>query len=51
MNQFKISTRLSALVGMLSLMLILGAAMGLYGISTTADSLKTVYVDRTVPLG
>jgi hypothetical protein len=51
MNQFKISTRLTALVGILSLMLILGAAMGLYGISKTADSLKTVYVDRTVPLG
>lgn len=51
MNQFKISVRLTALVGILSIMLIFGAAMGLYGISKTADSLSTVYADRTVPLG
>ena len=51
MNQFKISTRLTFLVGVLSIMLIVGAGMGLYGISKTADSLNTVYVDRTVPLG
>jgi methyl-accepting chemotaxis protein-1 (serine sensor receptor) len=51
MNQFKISTRLGALVGILSIMLIIGAAMGLYGISKTAESLHTVYEDRTVPLG
>ncbi|TXH87856.1 MAG: HAMP domain-containing protein, partial [Rhodoferax sp.] len=51
MNQFKISVRLTVLVGILSVMLIFGAAMGLYGISKTADSLHTVYADRTVPLG
>ncbi|MDT8990465.1 methyl-accepting chemotaxis protein [Curvibacter sp. APW13] len=50
MNQFKISTRLTVLVGILSIMLIIGAGMGLFGISKTAESLKTVYEDRTVPL-
>ena len=50
MNQFKISTRLIFLVGTLSLMLMSGAAMGLYGITKGNDGLKTVYEDRTVPL-
>ena len=51
MNQFKISVRLTALVGVLSTMLIVGAAMGLYGITQSNQALNTVYVDRTVPLG
>ena len=50
MNQFKISTRLIFLVGTLSLMLISGAAMGLYGITKGNEGLRTVYEDRTVPL-
>ncbi len=50
MNQFKISTRLIFLVGTLSMMLLSGAAMGLYGITKGNDGLKTVYEDRTVPL-
>ena len=50
MNQLKISTRLFFLVATLSLMLIAGAAMGLYGITKGNDGLKTVYEDRTVPL-
>lgn len=50
MNQLKISTRLVLLVAALSLMLIAGAAMGLYGITKGNDGLKTVYEDRTVPL-
>lgn len=51
MNQFKISVRLTVLVGILSVMLIAGAAMGLYGITKANAALHTVYVDRTVPLG
>ena len=50
MNQFKISTRLVLLVATLALMLLSGAAMGLYGITKGNDGLKTVYEDRTVPL-
>ncbi|WP_281063811.1 methyl-accepting chemotaxis protein [Rhodoferax aquaticus] len=51
MNQLKISTRLTLLVALLSVMLIVGAAMGLYGITQANRSLQTVYEDRTVPLG
>ena len=51
MNQFKISHRLFALVLTFSVMLLAGAAMGLYGIAKTNDALNSVYVDRTIPLG
>lgn len=51
MKNFKISTRLYFLVGVLSIMLVVGAGMGLYGISRTANSLRTVYSESTVPLG
>lgn len=50
MNHLKISTRLVLLVGLLSSMLIAGAAMGLYGIAKTRDGLKSVYEDRTLPM-
>ncbi|KDB07132.1 methyl-accepting chemotaxis sensory transducer with TarH (aspartate) sensor [Burkholderia sp. lig30] len=50
-SNFKISTRLMVLVGALSVMLIVGAVLGIYGISSANDSLKTVYEDRTVSLG
>lgn len=51
MIDLKISHRLIALVVTFSVMLIAGAAMGLYGISKANDALQSVYVDRTVPLG
>ncbi len=51
MNQFKISTRLTVLIGLLSLMLISIGLLGLYGISQSNAGLKTVYEDRTVPTG
>jgi methyl-accepting chemotaxis protein len=51
MNQFKFSHRLALLVFTLSMMLIAGAAMGLYGISKANASLNAVYEDRTLPLG
>lgn len=50
-NQLKISTRLILLVVTLSLMLIGGAAMGLYGISKGSSGLKDVYEGSTVPTG
>ena len=46
----KISTRLTILIGSLSLLLIVIGALGLYGILRSNDSLKTVYEDRTVPM-
>ncbi len=50
MNQLKISTRLAMLVALLSAMLIVGAVMGLYGITKSTNALHSVYEDRTVPL-
>jgi methyl-accepting chemotaxis protein len=50
LNQLKISTRLILLVTALSIMLLGGAAMGLYGITKGNDGLKSVFEDRTVPL-
>ncbi len=46
MNRFKISTRLMALVGALSVLLIAIGALGLLGISKANDALQTVYEDR-----
>ena len=51
MNQLKISTRLILLVITLSLMLIGGAAMGLYGIAKGSAGLQSVYEESTIPTG
>ena len=51
MNNFKISTRLITLLGVLSLLLVAIGGMGLFGISASNDALRTVYEDRTVPMG
>ena len=50
MNNLKISTRLLILIGSLSLLLITIGAIGLYGINSANNALKTVYEDRTVPM-
>jgi len=50
MNQLKISTRLTLLIGVLSAMLLLVGGVGLYGMTKTDDGLDTVYNDRAVPL-
>jgi methyl-accepting chemotaxis protein len=50
MNNFKISTRLVILVGILSALLIAIGSVGLFGIGQSNDALKTVYEDRTVPM-
>ncbi|WP_411877564.1 methyl-accepting chemotaxis protein [Polaromonas sp. YR568] len=48
-NNLKISTRLVILVGTLSLFLAAIGGIGLFGISATNESLRSVYEDRTVP--
>ncbi|MBX9871132.1 MAG: Tar ligand binding domain-containing protein [Burkholderiaceae bacterium] len=49
MNNLKISTRLLILLAVLSGLLIIIGAIGLFGISKTNAALKTVYEDRSVP--
>ena len=51
MNNLKISTRLMMLIGVLSALLVAIGSLGLFGISESNDALKTVYEDRTVPMG
>ncbi len=51
MNNFKISTRLVALTGMLSLLLIVIGGIGLFGLRASNEGLRTVYEDRTIPMG
>src|SRR5690606_37503926 len=46
-----IKSLLLSVMGLLSLLLITTGAIGLYALHTTDESLKTVYEDRTVPLG
>ncbi len=50
MNKFNISTRLILLTGLLSLMLIVGAAVGLTGIVMANNSLQSVYAERMMPM-
>ncbi|MEN9384671.1 MAG: hypothetical protein RL323_1814 [Pseudomonadota bacterium] len=51
MNNIKISTRLVMLIGLMSALLVMLGGMGLFGMSQSNAHLKTVYEDRTVPLG
>jgi methyl-accepting chemotaxis protein len=51
MNKLKISTRLALLIGLMSAILIGIGLLGLFGISQSNAGLKTVYEDRTIPLG
>ena len=51
MNNFKLSTRLTALIGFLSLLMIVIGAFGLYGISESNRRFKVVYEERLVALG
>lgn len=50
MNNLKISTRLTILIGVLSALLLGVGGLGLFGIGRTNDSLKTVYEDRVIAL-
>ncbi|MBT9508509.1 MAG: Tar ligand binding domain-containing protein [Rhodoferax sp.] len=51
MNNLKISTRLTILIGILSVLLIGIGFIGLFGIVKSNDALQSVYEDRTVPMG
>jgi methyl-accepting chemotaxis protein len=51
MNHWKISTRLTLLIGLLSLLTLGVGLTGLWGMRSSNDGLKTVYEDRAVPLG
>jgi methyl-accepting chemotaxis protein-1 (serine sensor receptor) len=50
-NNLTIKSRLVFILSFMSLMLLGGAFIGLYGISENGKGIKTVYEDRTVPLG
>jgi methyl-accepting chemotaxis protein-1 (serine sensor receptor) len=51
MHNLKISTRLMLLIGTLSVILTAIGLAGLSGISQSNDALKSVYEDRTIPMG
>jgi len=51
MNNLTIKTRLIALIAFLSILLIVIGLYGLWGMSRANDGLRTVYEDRTVPMG
>ncbi|WP_025916689.1 Tar ligand binding domain-containing protein, partial [Herminiimonas sp. CN] len=51
MNNFKISTRLITLIGIMSALLIAIGSVGLSGIGQSNDALKSVYENRTVAAG
>ena len=51
MNNLKISTRLMMLIGVLSALLVAIGSLGLFGMGKSNAALKTVYEDRTVPMG
>ncbi len=51
MNKLKIATRLMLLMGVLAALLIAIGLTGLWGISQSNAALKSVYEDRTVPMG
>ena len=51
MNSLKISTRMTVLIGVLSLLLVGIGAIGLFGISQSNAALFSVYEHRTVPMG
>ena len=50
LKNMKIANQLSALVGMIILMLIAVGILGLYGQNSTLQGLNTVYKDRVIPL-
>ncbi len=51
MGHLKISTRLTALIAFLAVLMITVGGMGLYGTSKSNGSLIAVYNDRLVPMG
>ena len=50
MNRLKVATRINLITVLLSLLLLGIGALGLWGIKSSNDSLRTVYDDRVVPM-
>ena len=50
MNRLKVATRINLITVLLSLLLLAVGALGLWGIKSSNDSLRTVYDDRVVPM-
>ena len=51
MSNMRISTRLSILIGILSVLLMVIGSIGLFGIVESNESLRSVYRERLVPTG
>jgi methyl-accepting chemotaxis protein len=51
MNNLTIKTRLIFVIGLLSILLVAIGLYGLWGMSQSNESLRTVYEDRTIPMG
>jgi methyl-accepting chemotaxis protein len=51
MKNLTISMRLASLVAVMSVLLIVVGVLGLHAASTSNDALRTVYEDRTLPMG
>ncbi|MFA6014946.1 MAG: methyl-accepting chemotaxis protein [Gallionellaceae bacterium] len=51
MNNLTIKTRLVLVISFLSVLLIVIGSYGLWGMSKSNDGLRTVYLDRAIPLG
>jgi methyl-accepting chemotaxis protein-1 (serine sensor receptor) len=45
-----LKSRMTSVIGFLLLLAVSVGSLGLYGMSDSNDALKSVYVDRTVPL-
>lgn len=50
-KDLSVKIKLSLLIGLLGVLLIGVGSAGLYGMSKMVDGLRTVYLDRTVPIG
>ncbi len=50
-KNIKIKTRLIAIIGLLSLLMMIIGGTGLQGMSMANEGLRTVYEDRTIPMG
>jgi PAS domain S-box-containing protein len=51
LKTLKIRGRLTLLISMLCLLMAIIGVLGLYGINTSNEGLRTIYEDRTIPLG
>ena len=51
MKNLKISTRLALLIGALAVLLVVIGSIGLLGISKSNEAIRSVFQDRTVPMG